>query len=214
MRTYARGLAVVVALLLGGGLAPARADVPPRMHIQGVLHDAGDVAVSAALPMTARIYDVASGGAPLYENTDNFWNTLIPHEIILGKSVHSYQVVEVEGPYVKVTTYNVDAGNILEVFEIGEPADCVAAADCAAETPGACEGEWGCVDFACVWQCAPPPECYVSASECPEPPAEACEGHWECNLTGGIPGACMWVCAASSECMSASRPTKRESPRA
>lgn len=139
------------------------------------------------------------GGAPLYKTGDNIWNVLFPHDILMSESVHNYQVVEVDGDYIKVTTHNVDAGNVLEEFEIGSKTPCNTVADCAAEEPGSCLGNWECKTYGCSWTCdpAPEPDACLTPADCGSDPGGACSGDWECPI-GTF--KCVWVCDGNGQC--------------
>lgn len=136
------------------------------------------------------------GGAPLYDLKTNILNQLAPHQVLLNKEVHNYQVVTVEGSLVTVVTRDVDEMILLEEFEIGEPPPCVLAGDCAAEEEGSCEGFWECAAFKCVWVCNPAPACVV-ADDCPANPVGRCAGAWECSPAG----FCEWLCDPDPECL-------------
>jgi len=136
------------------------------------------------------------GGAPLYDTDPDFLSQLYPHDIIISESIHNYQIVTVEGPLVKVVTYNVDDLSVIEEFEIGEKPACTTPADCAGEAEGPCEGSWDCVEYSCVWTCDPPPPCEV-ADDCGVPPEGECEGQWECDPNG----LCQWICEPQFECV-------------
>ncbi len=129
------------------------------------------------------------GGAPLYDNDPDFLSKVFPHQVIKAKSTHNYQVIDVEGEQITVTTYDVSQDKVLEKFTIGQAPDCILPEDCEGETPGTCSGTWTCPDNACVWECDPPPPC-LTALDCPDGFDEVCTGHWECAL----PGLCQWIC--------------------
>jgi len=135
------------------------------------------------------------GGAPLYDSKPDFLNQMFPHEILMVESIHNFQLVEVAGEWVKMSTWDVDGAQVIDEIELGTPPACVAAEDCADGEPGTCEGAWGCIDLECVWVCAPPPPCQ-SPGDCPEPAEGACHGQWECTPEE----TCLWVCAPESEC--------------
>ena len=135
------------------------------------------------------------GGAPLYETAPDFLNQMFPHEVIISESIHNYQVVDIEGSYVKVTTFHVDEQNVIEEFEIGSKPDCTAPADCEGEETGTCEGWWECVEFSCIWTCKPAKDC-EAAVDCGDTPENSCEGSWECTIFG----KCQWMCAPTFEC--------------
>ncbi len=137
------------------------------------------------------------GGAPLYErDPGQVLNTLWPHQVIEGAEAHNYQVVTVDGGYIKVVTHNVDTASVLEEFEIGERPDCSTPEDCASQQAGACDGEWACKERKCLWECAPPPECQ-KPEDCGDPPDGACKGRYECVGEG----TCRWGCDPEPECM-------------
>ncbi len=135
------------------------------------------------------------GGAPLYETAPGLLNQMFPHEVFISESIHNYQVVEVEGAFVKVTTFDVDAQNVIEEFEIGDKPDCTVPADCEGEQTGTCEGWWECADFSCIWTCKPAKDC-ETAADCGDPPENSCEGSWECTIFGD----CAWMCTPTFEC--------------
>jgi len=62
---------VLPALLALGCAGPAQAQVPRQINYQGNLTDGGGTPINATLQMAFRLYDVASGGAPLYSETQN-----------------------------------------------------------------------------------------------------------------------------------------------
>lgn len=136
------------------------------------------------------------GGAPLYDLATNLLNQLSPHDVLLNKEVHNYQIVTVEGPHIKVVTRDVDELTLLEEFEIGEPPSCVLAEDCDDEEEGSCEGFWECAAFKCVWVCNPAPSCETPA-DCPANPVGRCDGAWECSPAG----FCEWLCEPDPECL-------------
>ena len=136
------------------------------------------------------------GGAPLYDSTPDLLNQMFPHEVLMAESVHNFQVVEVAGDWVKMSTWDVDNGKIIDDIELGTPPACVTPEDCAEGAPGGrCEGAWECVALECVWICAPPPSCQLP-DDCPAPDEGACPGQWECTPAG----TCLWVCAPEAEC--------------
>lgn len=135
------------------------------------------------------------GGAPLYRTDPDRTSALWPHEIDVSVATHNFQIIEVRGSLIEVTSYRGDTGAVLDHFLIGEDPDCVAPVDCLGEEPGICEGSWTCPDFTCVWECAPPPACEVAA-DCPLSSGGSCPGHWECPFTG----RCQWACDVVGEC--------------
>ncbi len=137
------------------------------------------------------------GGAPLYETAPSFLNQLSPHDILISKSIHNYQVITVEGPLIKVTTHNVDDLSVIEEFEIGEPPACVVTEDCEGQQEGRCEGSWACEDYVCLWVCDAPPSC-ETAADCGETPEGVCPGHWQCSIAK----YCQWICDPNPECES------------
>ena len=136
------------------------------------------------------------GGAPLYDSTPDFMNQMFPHEILEVESVHNFQIVEIAGEWVKMSTWDVDNAMIIDEIELGTPPACVSPADCADGEVGSCDGAWDCVNFECVWVCAPPPPCETPA-DCPPPADDACPGQWECTPEE----TCLWVCAPEPECL-------------
>jgi acid phosphatase type 7 len=136
------------------------------------------------------------GGAPLYDLKTDFLNQLAPHEVLINKEIHNYQIVTVEGPHVKVVTRDVDELSLLEEFEIGELPACVLADDCSDQDEGSCEGFWECADFKCVWVCNPAPSCEIP-EDCPADPVGRCDGVWECSPDG----FCEWLCDPDPECL-------------
>jgi hypothetical protein len=137
------------------------------------------------------------GGAPLYSINPDFLSQIYPHQVLVNQSVHNYQTVTVEGPHVRVTTINPNNGVVLEEFALGTPPDCVVPADCPAPPEGQCFGQWTCIQFHCIWECAPAPVC-ETPEDCPETPEGACPGEWGCNAEGH----CIWNCYPSQECQS------------
>ncbi|MBM4371351.1 MAG: metallophosphoesterase [Deltaproteobacteria bacterium] len=136
------------------------------------------------------------GGAPLYDSEPTVINQLFPHELLLVSEVHNFQVVEVAGPWVSMTAFDVDANEVLDTLELGTPPGCVEPADCGTVPGGTCEGAWECIAWECLWVCAPPPPC-AAPTDCPAAPADACLGHWECTPEG----TCLWVCDPDPECV-------------
>ncbi|MFH1532508.1 MAG: metallophosphoesterase [Pseudomonadota bacterium] len=136
------------------------------------------------------------GGAPLYGSKPDFMNQMFPHEILMVESIHNFQIVEVAGEWVKMSTWDVDNAQIIDEIELGTPPACVVAEDCVDGMPGTCEGTWGCIDLECVWVCAPPPACQ-GPEDCPEPDEGGCPGQWECTPEE----TCLWVCASEAECL-------------
>jgi len=136
------------------------------------------------------------GGAPLYDLKTSLLNQLAPHDVLINKEVHNYQIVTVMGPHITVVTRDVDELLLLEEFEIGEPPPCVLADDSATEEEGSCEGTWECAAFQCVWVCNPAPSCDVP-EDCPAVPVGRCDGAWECSPAG----FCEWICDPNPECL-------------
>ena len=136
------------------------------------------------------------GGAPLYDSTPDIMNQMFPHEILMVESVHNFQIVEVAGEWVKMSTWDVDNAAIIDEIELGTSPACVSPEDCVAGEAGSCDGAWDCIEFECVWVCAPPPACETPA-DCPAPSEDACPGNWECTPEG----TCLWVCTPEPECL-------------
>ena len=71
MKTISSGAALAVLLLLAGGATPALAAVPELINFQGKLTDPAGTAITSAVPMLFKFYATASGGAPLWSETQN-----------------------------------------------------------------------------------------------------------------------------------------------
>ncbi len=135
------------------------------------------------------------GGAPLYDIAPGVLSQIAPHDVLVNKSTHNYQVVTVTGPHINVVTRDVDELALLDEFDVGSPPSCVVAPDCDGEQEGTCPGTFECIDFVCVWVCDAPPPCETEA-DCPEPPEGVCPGHWQCSLAH----TCQWLCDPAPEC--------------
>ena len=64
--------------------APTPAAPPNLINYQGSLTDTGGVPVDGSFPMTFRIYDVATGGTPLYEESQSVTVTQGIYNVLLG----------------------------------------------------------------------------------------------------------------------------------
>lgn len=138
------------------------------------------------------------GGASLYTpDTDNSW--LYPHRIDFRQEIHHWLMVEVKGPLMIFTAYDM-ANNILDTYEIGQPPACspeTTVADCGASPEGSCEGHYECLQYECMWICDPEAHC-ITAEDCTEDPPAQCEngdGAWEC-----IAETCIYSCPNEGEC--------------
>lgn len=146
------------------------------------------------------------GGAPLYETFYEPTLAAYPRDVKVSTSVYNFQVVNVNGKGIEVSTYEGD-GSLLERFTIDERPECETAEDCALAEPGFCEGDWTCDGLSrCAWVCKPPPEC-ESALDCGDPPTDACVGGWDC-----IDQYCVWQCDEVPECTEAADCESREPP--
>ena len=134
------------------------------------------------------------GGAPLYA-ADPSGAGAYPHEVLLTRSVHNYQVVEVDGPTVRVTAYDVDGHTVLDELEVTAPSGCESADQCQGGHPGSCIGDWKCSAGSCVWVCAPPPPCNA-VTDCPQPPPGACRGRMMCSSSH----RCHFACDVTPDC--------------
>jgi 3',5'-cyclic AMP phosphodiesterase CpdA len=104
------------------------------------------------------------GGAPLYETEPEGSLEVHPRDVVRNEVIYNYQVVEVEGADVRVSTYECD-GELLEAFEVRAAAPCADPADCAGELHDVCPGAWACDAGRCRWACPDEPEC-VAAPMC------------------------------------------------
>ena len=80
---------LLAGLILGSLLTPFRASaqIPQLLSYQGVLSDPAHVAVpDGTYRLTFRIYDVQTGGAPLWEETNDVVTINGVFEVILGET--------------------------------------------------------------------------------------------------------------------------------
>lgn len=125
------------------------------------------------------------GGAPLYETEPEGSLEVHPRDVVRNEVIYNYQVVEVEGADVRVSTYECD-GELLEAFEVRAAAPCADPADCAGELHDVCPGAWACDAGRCRWACPDEPEC-VAAPMCAHLEPGEGSGRWAC-----VKGACAW----------------------
>jgi len=71
VKTISSGAALAVLLLLAGSATPALAAVPELINFQGKLTDSAGTAITSSVPMLFKFYADASGGSPLWAETQN-----------------------------------------------------------------------------------------------------------------------------------------------
>ena len=71
LKTISSEAALAVLLLLTGAATPALAAVPELINFQGKLTDSAGTAITSSVPMVFKFYADASGGSPLWTETQN-----------------------------------------------------------------------------------------------------------------------------------------------
>ena len=66
---FARLTAIAVAIAVIGNTGLATADLPRLIHYQGKLRDAGGVPINATVSLRFRLYDDATAGSTLFDET-------------------------------------------------------------------------------------------------------------------------------------------------
>lgn len=89
MKTLFKPILILVLLLwtMGGGVLTASAEIPHLINYQGKLTETDGSPITATKQITFRIYDVLSGGTPLWEETQSITINKGVFNTMLGSTV-------------------------------------------------------------------------------------------------------------------------------